>query len=422
MTLLGFLASSGTAVFGEEASTEVIDKTNWEKIEGLVPDPLLEWVKNGEFILRVDDLDYDPVEYWPPFVPESRTANIGKYALDENDVIVDAKTGELARSVVGIPFPKVDPADPKAATKIIYNKHYVSFNAGNKRFTTNIGWVGPSGVERYVEGFFIEAYLTGFPGAQKYPNPKDMERYNIITVRKPYDLSGTSVMLWRYLSSRQDVNFSYIPAIRRVRRMTPANRSDGFLGSDFTQDDMAGYDGKTPAFEWKVIGEQEVLAPFAFTHPVQMTRTKKEEWMMDRGVEAIRYAFEEKDTTVAAWCPMNTVYVKRPVWLIEARAIDPYYNYGIQYLWIDKEVWAPWYKVIHTRAEKFWKFLLVTGIGMESADKKDRIMLAVDHLIVDSTRNHATYTQQVSPTAILTMFADLELNDFTLGGFQKYCK
>ena len=143
---------------------------------------------------------------------------------------------------------------------------------------------------------------------------------------------------------------------------------------------------------------------------------------MDRGVEAIRYAFEEKDTTVAAWCPMNTVYVKRPVWLIEARAIDPYYNYGIQYLWIDKEVWAPWYKVIHTRAEKFWKFLLVTGIGMESADKKDRIMLAVDHLIVDSTRNHATYTQQVSPTAILTMFADLELNDFTLGGFQKYCK
>jgi hypothetical protein len=264
--------------------------------------------------------------------------------------------------------------------------------------------------------------MTGFPGADKARNPKDMERYNIITVQKPYDLSGTSVMLWRYLSSKQDVNFSYIPAIRRVRRMTPANRSDGFLGSDFTQDDMAGYDGKTPAFEWKVIGEQEVLAPFAFTHPVQMSRTKKEEWMMDRGVEAIRYAFEEKDTTVAAWCPMNTVYVKRPVWLIEARAKDPYYNYGIQYLWIDKEVWAPWYKVIHTRAEKFWKFLLVTGIGMESADKKDRIMLAVDHLIVDSTRNHATYTQQVSPTAMLTMFADLELNDFTLGGFQKYCK
>jgi len=422
MTILGFLAFSGTPVFGEEASPEVIDKTNWEKIEGLVPDPLLEWVKNGDFILHVDELTYDPAEYWPPFFLEARTANIGKYALDENDVIVDTKTGKLVKSMVGTPFPKIDPADPKAAAKIIYNKHYVSFNAGNKRFTTNIAWLGRSSFEREVEGAFFEAYMTGYPGADQYPNPKDMERYNIITVRKPYDLAGTSVMLWRYLSSKQDVNFSYIPAIRRVRRMTPANRSDGFLGSDFAQDDMAGYDGKTPDFEWKVIGEREVLAPYAYTHPVPMSRTKKEEWMMDRGVEGIRYAYQEEGASVVGWCPMNTVYVKRHAWLIEAKAKDPYYNYGIQYLWIDKELWAPIYKLVHTRSGKFWKFLLITAIGMENAETKDRVMLAVDHLIVDASRDHATYTKQVDPAAILVVYADIDLNDFTLGGFQKYCK
>lgn len=422
LMVLGLFPCLISGVLGEEASRAVIDKTSWKKIEGRVPDPLLEWVKNGAFVLRVDQLTYDPAEHWPSFVVESRAANVGKYALDENDVIVDAKTGKLAKYIVGIPFPKVDPADPKAATKIIYNKHYVSFNAGNKRFTTNIAWIGPSGFEREVEGLFIEAYMTGFPGADTYRNPKDMERYNIITVKKPYDLAGTSVMLWRYLSAKQDVNFSYIPAIRRVRRMTPANRSDGFLGSGFTQDDMAGYDGKVPAFDWKLIGEREVLAPYASPRPVPMSRTKKGEWIMDRGVEGIRYAYEEEGATVAAWCPLNNVYVKRPAWLIEAKPKDPYYNYGIQYLWIDKEMWAPMYKLVHTRANKFWKFLLITAIGMENTPTKDRLMLAVDHLIVDVARDHATYTKQVHPTSLLMMYADVELNDFTLAGFQKYCK
>jgi hypothetical protein len=273
-----------------------------------------------------------------------------------------------------------------------------------------------------VEGFFIEGYMTGFPGAEKIPNPKNIERYNIITVKKPYDLAGTSVMLWRYLSAKQDINFSYVPAIRRVRRTTPANRSDGFLGSDFAQDDMTGYDGKTPAIEWKIIGEQEVLAPYGYTHPIPMSRAKKGEWVMDQGVEGIRYAYQEGNTDLAPWCPMNTVFVKRSAWLIEAKAKDPYYNYGIQYLWIDKELWWPLYKLVHTRSGEFWKFLLITTIGLENAETKDRLVLPMDHLILDATRDHATYTKQVDPTAIMTFFADLDLNDFTLGGFQKYCK
>ena len=105
-----------------------------------------------------------------------------------------------------------------------------------------------------------KAQDLGYRGSNTFTATAADDKKYIITVKKPYDLAGTSVMLCRYLSAKQDVNFSYIPAIRRVRRMTPANRSDGFLGSGFTQDDMAGYDGKTPAFEWKLVGEREVLA------------------------------------------------------------------------------------------------------------------------------------------------------------------
>ncbi len=299
---------------------------------------------------------------------------------------------------------------------------YAAYSGGNKRFTINLAWVGPSAFEREAMIYVMEAYFTGFPGTEKLRNPKDIELYNLITVKKPYDVAGTAIMLWRYFGTKPDVNFAYVPAIRRVRRTSPANRSEGFVGSDFAQDDMAGYNGKIPAFEWKLIGEREVLAPHAYTRPMPMSRSKKGEWTMDQGVEGIRYAYQEEDTSVAAWCPKTTVFVKRPAWLIEAKSKDPYYNYGVQYLWVDKEIEWAMYKTVHTRSGKFWKFILITAIALENPETKERLTLAVDHLVVDTARNHATYTKQVHPTPILTNFAEHDMNDFTLAGFQKYCK
>ncbi|NJR44255.1 hypothetical protein HC761_02160 [bacterium] len=42
-----------------------------------------------------------------------------------------------------------------------------------------------------------------------------------------------------------------MPALRRVRAVSPANRSDGFLGSDMSQDDGPFFDGK-PTFDFNV--------------------------------------------------------------------------------------------------------------------------------------------------------------------------
>ena len=157
--LIGLLLGVIPDLSADEATTEIIDRTNWEKAEGLVPEPLLEWIRDGEFMLPVGQLDFDPLEYWPSFVVASRQANAGKYGLNEDDVIVEAGTGQLARHITGTPFPEVDPADPKAATKIIYNKHYASFNTGNKRFTTVSTWIDRSNFEREIEILFLEVCL-----------------------------------------------------------------------------------------------------------------------------------------------------------------------------------------------------------------------------------------------------------------------
>jgi len=280
--ILGLLLGVSPDLFADEPSVEVIDKTNWEKAEGLVPECLLSWLKEGDFVLNVGELNYDPKEYFVDYLIESFQTNREKYDLNEEDEIVEISTSKAPQYIVGIPFPGIDPNDPKAAIKIMYNKNYVDYCAGMKEAYFNFAWIGRSGFEREVTAQYLAAPLTGLIEARELPNKRRMEIYSLVSVRKPYDLAGTAQMFWRYQSKKQDDNFAYVPAIRRVRRLSPANRSDGFLGSDLTIDDVLIYNGKIPDFEWKLLGQQDVLAAFQSRDLVEVVETKKGALKMSR--------------------------------------------------------------------------------------------------------------------------------------------
>ena len=72
----------------------------------------------------------------------------------------------------------------------------------------------------------------------------------------PADVNGTAALTWRYRDpDKRDSSWTYVPALRRVRAVSPANRSDGFLGSDMSQDDGTFFEGKPEDFTWKLVGE-----------------------------------------------------------------------------------------------------------------------------------------------------------------------
>jgi hypothetical protein len=66
--------------------------------------------------------------------------------------------------------------------------------------------------------------------------------------------------------------------------------------------------------------------------------------------------------------------------------------------------------------------MLVGLVLYESEDKTTRFFAPSDHIIVDEKREHATYLRLLDPKTRGVYFAELNLNDFTLSGFQKYCK
>jgi hypothetical protein len=54
----------------------------------------------------------------------------------------------------------------------------------------------------------------------------------------PTDLKNTSIHSISYEDGRGDDQFIYLPELKRVKRIASDSKSDSFMGSDFTYDDM----------------------------------------------------------------------------------------------------------------------------------------------------------------------------------------
>ena len=66
---LSCLMSMTSTVTADVVPGDVIDSSNWQKAEGLLPVPVLDWVKRGEFILNIGELDVeDPTKLRSDYV------------------------------------------------------------------------------------------------------------------------------------------------------------------------------------------------------------------------------------------------------------------------------------------------------------------------------------------------------------------
>lgn len=402
---------------------DVLDKTNWEKAEGLLPDEMVGWIKKGEFVLQVGELNYKPRDYLPPFALEASRTNMGKYVLDENGWIVEKETGKRGEHIIGHPFPEIDANEPKAAEKIVYNFFYTGHIGGNFIAYFRTDYLRRSGYERSTHGEMHNLTMDGNPKSVGRSNPDGVEKYTLFVARSPYDIAGTAVMTWRYLDpQKQDNTFAFVPAIRRVRRMSSGNRSDALFGSDGAVDDAGGFDGKVTSMEWNLLRKQEALVPFPSAAPGRLVKGKEGGWRSSEDIEVMVYGYEKEGWQGAQWAPVNWLWVKLPVYVLEMKAKDPYYNYGTQRLWVQTETWGCVYKTIYDKAGEYWKTFIAQPRYFESEDKEFHLAHAGEQLIIDERGNHATIFRGPMPTDLWRYDVDMDEDNFSLAGFQKFCK
>ncbi|MBC8526709.1 MAG: outer membrane lipoprotein-sorting protein [Candidatus Cloacimonetes bacterium] len=64
---------------------------------------------------------------------------------------------------------------------------------------------------------------------------------SIIFFQSPADVKGTGFLQYEYDDpAKEDDRWLYLPALKKVRRISGSSKSDYFMGTDFTYDDMGG--------------------------------------------------------------------------------------------------------------------------------------------------------------------------------------
>ena len=320
----------------------VLGSENWEAAKGLLPEEFLEAYRKG-------DLRHEIGSWEPPKLGEEPTfaaalkENEDRFDLDDEGSIIDRRTGKAARDITAWPFPKIDRADPKVALKIVWNYFYTLYYGGNGHYRADLAWISRHGLDRSISVDAFHKYYEGQHPRFRYPDDhKDLLAQTLAHVLWPADVEGILSLSWRYRDAHaRDSVWTYVPSLRRTRQVSPANRSDGFLGSDLSQDDGPYFDGKVQDFEWKLIGEQDLLVLFdrpSFEQKAQLTRLPEGGWRMVVPGGA-RVGFQVPDRKGAPWCPIQEMLIRRPHWIIEAVPKDRYYLYGKIIFRFDKDIY-----------------------------------------------------------------------------------
>jgi hypothetical protein len=346
---------------------DVIGAETVDRVKDLLPPEIVAHYKSGGYV--------NPIISWPDGIlinekgiEEATKQNTDKFGLDPaTGAIVDKATSKPATGIYGNPFPTIDEKDDQAGLKALWNQFYTYWHQGSVRAETLIIWANPEGVDRISTNDVYYQYYQNQHPRYRTPNPQDFTWQFIAMTKTPADLDGTVAMSYRYQDpKKRDSVWTFVPALRRVRPVSPANRSDGFLGSDLSQDDGNFFDGKPEDFVWKTVGLRDGLRiadPYSINGTAPSPRWMKEKtgWHNDWPADLPASGYAKEGWKGLAWAPVNSGLAKRRFWIVEGVPRDRYYLYGKIELWIDAETWAgAWNR-------KFsWKGELLNTYGIAS--------------------------------------------------------
>jgi hypothetical protein len=373
------LTVAGGPVRADVSVGDKITDQNVDKVKDLVS-PGMEWcIKRGWPITISETKRIE----WPKAYKEAteKYASQAKLTPDGLDV---------KNYVAGMPFPQIDPKDPQVAYKIMWNYSYQFLTTDDvdlRNFDADTGSIadhGPMSVERhFLLDHFRRLFWTGRlyvdPKPEK-PNPNGYRaQQGLYPILEPFDLKGVGALGNRYGDSgKQDDSWLYLPSLRRVRRLSTAQRSDALFGQDTDVDSYYGYAGHIAWMDWKYLGEKEVIGAFhAKNYPVK--------WH-----EKVDWAFDD-------------VWEKRKVYVVEGVSKLPQYAYSKRVLYIDKEGWVMPFTDIYDRSGELWKiwindFSFRTSVpGSAAITYPDEMGFVPSIVMVDMQLEHATRASLPSP-------------------------
>jgi len=152
----------------------------------------------------------------------------------------------------------------------------------------------------------------------------------------PFDVAGTQFVIERSLDPHEgDQVYSYLPTERRVRRLSAKERSDSFMGTEYTFDDLQGFSGRVMDYKWRYLGRKTIM-----------------------------HVSASRDEQQAFFGPMSHVpndrWQLRPTYVVELIPKWDEHPYGRRIQFIDAETFNTALSLIFDREEQLWKIIYTT--------------------------------------------------------------
>lgn len=343
LIVVGVLLGLVPSVLADAQPGDLITSANLDSVQSLIS-PGVEWALKHGMTMKIKATAAVQL-------PKRYAEATEKYS---NQVKLSANGLKIENYTAGMPFPDIDPNDPQAALKIMWNYEYRPFFIDDFREGDFGSYTGPMNYEKAMTveralwiGDVRRLYYNGrlfVDPKPELPNPEGVRyKESLHPIMSPFDLKGIGLLDIRYIdAARQDDTWLYMPQLRRVRRLSSAQRSDALFGQDADADSFFGYSGHIAWMDWKLLGVKEVLGAL-----------HTENWPVKQCPGGGDFIFCDS-------------WEKRPVYIIEGVSKLPQYAFSKRILFIDRQAWLTLYSDMYDRAGQLWK----TWIDFFSYKKK----------------------------------------------------
>jgi hypothetical protein len=245
---------------------------------------------------------------WPPPYKDATEKYSGQVRLSS-----DHRT--VIGYVAGQPFPLIDANDPQVANKIAWNNVFrpLFTDDYDLRFydcdtTYEANREQTSQVEYYQVGHYAGYSLVGRTEVDPMPIDPDFKNtgrywvFGLYPVLAPAELKGAGFIRYRYADPKKpDDTWSYNNQSRRVRRLSEAILSSATSAQSYDPDHYSGFNAKVEEYNWKFLGEKEMLASVHAEHsPEQRCGT-------DNGASACPEAWEMRHMYIVEATPRREI-------------------------------------------------------------------------------------------------------------------
>ena len=178
---------------------------------------------------------------------------------------------------------------------------------------------------------------------------------SIMFFLSPADVKNTSFMNWSYDGDKADDQWIYLPALKKVKRISSDSKSDYFMGSDFTYDDLG--DRKLNADDHKLLREE--------------TKNEKE-----------CYVVESKSKNE------DYIYAKTITWIDKSTFV------GVQKEFYDED--GKLLKILTIKkVEKIAGFYIITNSEMKNVQNNHSTSMIIDNVKINSGISADQFTERM---------------------------